>query len=211
MNACLPGDCVAAVVLAAGRSRRMGRPKLGLPWGATTVIGQVVSVLDAAGLGELLVVTGAAREEVAACLAGSRARLVHNPHFAEWEMLVSLQAGLAALLEAPASPAGRPLEAALVCLGDQPQIELGVVQRLLDEFTQGRPGLVFPSYQMRRGHPWLVARPLWAELLQLSPERSLRDFVQSHASAIRYVPVDRPSILKDLDTPEDWENERPTP
>lgn len=187
----------------------MGRPKLALPWGATTVIGQVVSVLDAAGLAELLIVTGAARDEVAACLAGSRAQLVYNQHFAEREMLVSLQAGLAALLEAPILPARRPLEAALVCLGDQPQIELGVVQRLLDEFIQDRPGLVFPSYQMRRGHPWLVARPLWSELLQLSPERSLRDFVQAHAAAIRYVTVDTPSILKDLDTPEDWENERP--
>ena len=71
---------VAAVVLAAGQSRRMGRPKLVLPWGDTTVIGRVVQALLEAGLNEIVVVTGGARRQVEAALAGLPVRPVFNPH-----------------------------------------------------------------------------------------------------------------------------------
>ena len=73
---------VGAVVLAAGRSRRMGRPKMILPWGETTVIGQVVNVLLAAGVDDLLVVTGGAREDVESALVDMPVRTIFNPDFA---------------------------------------------------------------------------------------------------------------------------------
>jgi len=66
-----------------------------------------------------------------------------------------------------------------------------------------------PSFQMRRGHPWLVARPLWPEILALKPPESTRDFLAGHAHEIHYVNVDTPSILADLDTPEDYEKSHP--
>ena len=87
---------IGAVVLAAGRSQRMGRPKMILPWGETTVIGQVANVLLAVGVDDVLVVTGGAQNEVEGALTGMPVRTVFNPEFANGEMMHTLQVGLAA-------------------------------------------------------------------------------------------------------------------
>lgn len=192
---------IGAVVLAAGRSLRMGQPKLTLPWGQTTVISRVVEVLAAAQINEIVVVTGGARTAVETALEGTSARTVFNPAYANGEMTRTLQIGLDTLSEAA--------EAAMIVLGDQPQIELSVVQNVLAAYNQGASPLVVPSYQMRRGHPWIVARPLWHELMQLSAPETLRDFLNNHKSDIHYVSVDTSSILQDLDTPQDYQYYRP--
>jgi molybdenum cofactor cytidylyltransferase len=192
---------IAAIVLAAGLSRRMGRPKLSLPWRDTTVIGQVVAVLAAAGIYDILVVTGAAHQEIENALSGTPARLVFNPRYEASEMVDSLQVGLAQL---PPS-----VEATLVALGDQPQIQLPVVQAVKQSYDEKPAGLIVPSYQMKRGHPWLVARQLWTELSQLCPPETLRDFLERHAVDIRYLPVSTDTILRDLDTPADYARENP--
>jgi molybdenum cofactor cytidylyltransferase len=196
---------IAAIVLAAGLSRRMGRPKLTLPWRDTTVIGQVVSVLSMAGVNEILVVTGGARQKIEKALSGTSARMVFNPRFEASEMVDSLQLGLAQLSSS--------VEATLVALGDQPQIRLPVVQAVMQAFAQAGaeppPGLIVPSYRMKRGHPWLVARPLWPGLSQLRPPETLRDFLGRHAEQIYYLPVSTDTILRDLDTPDDYAREKP--
>ena len=84
----------AAIVLAAGLSRRMGRFKLTLPWGDRTVIGQVVATLEAAGIEEIVVVAGHRGDEVTEALAGTTARIVFNPDYASGEMLSSIRTGL---------------------------------------------------------------------------------------------------------------------
>jgi molybdenum cofactor cytidylyltransferase len=188
-------------VLAAGLSRRMGRPKLSLPWRDTTVIGQVVAVLAAAGINEILVVTGGASQEIEAALSAAPVRLVFNPRFEASEMIDSLQVGLAQLSSS--------VEATLVALGDQPQIQLPVVQAIMESYTEHPAGLIVPSYQMKRGHPWLVVRPLWSELSQLCPPQTLRDFLGRHVADIRYLPVSTDTILRDLDTPADYAREKP--
>jgi molybdenum cofactor cytidylyltransferase len=98
----------------------------------------------------------------------------------------------------------------LIVLGDQPVIEASVIQALAEAYLSSGSRLVIPSYQMRRGHPWFVARELWPELLQMRPEQSLRDFVRAHEEEIHYVNVDTPAVLKDMDTPEDYEMLRPS-
>jgi molybdenum cofactor cytidylyltransferase len=176
-----------------------------LPWGATTVLGQVISTFEQAGVDELIVVTGGAREAVeaeAARAAGKfPVRCVHNPAHASGGMLESLQCGLAALSSEAA--------ATLIGLGDQPQLSLGAARRVVEAFeTSGASALIVPSCNLRRGHPWLVRRDLWAELLALQPPHTLRDFLNAHAAGILYVETD-PTILKDLDTPEDYRREKP--
>ena len=193
---------IGAVVLAAGLSRRMGRPKMVLPWGAGTVIGRVVAVLDAAGVDEIVVVTGGARQQVEAALRDSPARAAFNPDFANGEMSRTLQVGLAAL--------GPDVDAALVTLGDQPQIETAVVRAVLAAWRREGERLVVPSYRMRRGHPWLVARPLWDALLAIAPPETLRDFLNRHLAETVFVTVETPSVLHDLDTPEDYRRFRPS-
>jgi molybdenum cofactor cytidylyltransferase len=192
---------IAAVVLAAGLSRRMGRPKMVLPWGETTVIGQVVTVLATAGVADILVVVGGARQRVESALSGLPARLVYNPRYSEDQMAFSLQAGLSSL-------AGN-VDAALVALGDQPQIQTHVVQAIVDAYRETRASLVIPSYRMRRGHPWMIARPLWEQVLALRPPETLREVLNAHADQIHYLTVDNDSVLRDLDTPSDYDRERP--
>ena len=122
---------VVAVVLAAGASRRMGTPKMVLPWGSRTVIGQVVSVLEEAGLDEILVVTGGAEPEVRQALHLHRVHLVKNDGFMAGDMLSSVQTGLTAALDGSA-------QAALIVLGDQPQIQAEVVKALLLRWQTAR-------------------------------------------------------------------------
>jgi molybdenum cofactor cytidylyltransferase len=191
---------ISAVILAAGLSTRMGRPKLILPWGATTVIGQVVKTLAQARVDEIVVVTGGARLEVEAALndvPGAAVRTVFNPLYTVDDMLVSLQAGIGVL--------GEKVQAVLVALGDQPQIEIETVQALVEAYLSGGHPLIVPSYHMRRGHPWIVDRALWSDLLSTPAGSTMRDFLNSHLNQITYMQVDSPSILRDLDTPEEYD------
>ena len=198
------GNNIAAILLAAGLSSRMGQPKLLLPWGGTTVLGQVVSIYAAAGLEEIVVITGGAHGQVERLLTELSKdfpiRIVYNPAYASREMLSSIQAGLAAL--------DPQTQAALIGLGDQPQVREETVRHLCAAFVHSLSALVIPSFQNRRGHPWLVARPLWPKILALPISTTPRQFLNSHAGQVQYVSADQ-SILQDLDTPEDYARQRP--
>ena len=191
---------IAAVVLAAGLSRRMGTPKLVLPWGKTTIIRHVVEVLSESGLDEILVVTGGAHAQVTAALHGTAAQLAFNADFEKGEMLSSIQVGLRCLPEYAS--------AALVCLGDQPQIQAEVVRAVIDLHRTTGKQLVVPSYHNRRGHPWLASHSFWAEVLALPQTTNPRQYINSYTGRIEYVQADE-SILQDLDTPEDYNNQHP--
>jgi molybdenum cofactor cytidylyltransferase len=191
---------ITVLILAAGQSKRMGRPKMLLPWGETTVLEHVIATFKAAGVDDVLVVTGGAREQVEALVRDS-ARRIFNPNYAEGEMLSSVQAGLAGLKPGT--------EAMLIGLGDQPQVQERSVRLVLDEYHRSGASVVVPSYQMRRGHPWLVARSHFEEILGMQSPASLREFLNSHQDEIRYVEFDNNSILQDMDTPEDYLKSRP--
>lgn len=190
---------IAAVVLAAGQSKRMGRPKMILPWKNTTVIGRVVAVLQESGVNEICVVTGAVHEQVEAALDGLNVKTVLNSHFELDEMAVSLQVGLENLPP--------KTQAALVVLGDQPQIRTQVVESLIQAYETHGAWLVVPSYQMHRGHPWLISQRLWPEVMNLRQSQTLHDLLIENQERILYVPVDTDTILRDLDTPDDYRRE----
>jgi len=197
---------ISAIILAAGQSTRMGYPKTLLPWGEVIVIEQIISVFGNAGIDDILIVTGGARVQVEdiilKCKKTYPVRSVHNEDFIEGEMLASIQIGLRHLKD------GR-IRAALIGLGDQPQVEERSVRLIHEGFLRTNNPLVVPSFQMRRGHPWLVARPLWNELLEMRPPQTPRDFLNIHSGEIQYINVDMPGILEDLDTPEDYYSARP--
>jgi len=191
---------ISAIILAAGQSRRMGQPKMLLPWGEGTVLGQVITTFQKAGVDELLVVTGGHREQVGA-LVGKSARAVFNPQYEQGEMLSSIQCGITEL---------KPeTQAILIALGDQPQVQERSVRTVMEAYRQSRSPIVVPSFQMRRGHPWLVARLLWDEILEMKYPQTPRDFLNSHAHEIKYVTLDNDSIIQDLDTPDDYLKSRP--
>jgi molybdenum cofactor cytidylyltransferase len=182
----------------------MGRPKLMLPWGNTTVLGQVVATFATVGVEDILVVTGGARDEIEMLLTELArtypVRAVYNPDHERGEMLSSIQTGLADL--------GPGILAALIGLGDQPQVREETIRSIGTAFLRKGSPLVIPSFQGRRGHPWLAARSLWPEILSLPAANTPRHFLNAHADQIEYVAADE-STLKDLDTPEDYDLQRP--
>ena len=192
---------ISAVVLAAGLSERMGRPKLLLPYGERTVVEQVVSILLSSPVGEVLVVTGHEREAVESALAGWPVRAVFNPDYSAGEMLSSVQAGLKAV--------AAESRAALLAVGDMPAVEGGVVAQLLTAYAgQCSDACVYiPSYRMRAGHPVLVPRSYWPAILALPRGANLRSVWRAEGSRIHWVTVDTPSVLRDMDTPADYERE----
>lgn len=189
---------VAAIVLAAGASKRMGRAKMTLPFHDKTVLGTVLTTLHQAMVNPLIVVIGGAKDEVETVLSDLPFAVSHtyNPDFEHTEMLDSLKIGMGAL--------PMDVDAFLIVLGDQPQIELDVIRAILSEYQSGVQDLIIPSYQMHRGHPWLVGRPLWQALRLLSADQTMRDFLHQQQNQIHYLVVNSPSILQDMDTPEDY-------
>ena len=192
---------ISAILLAAGQSKRMGQPKMLLPWGKSTVIEQVITTFLKAGLEDVIVVTGGAREPVERILSRYPVRTVHNPNYPTGEMLSSIQCALRTMPDQS--------QATLIGLGDQPQIQGEIVRSICEMFRRRKSKLIVPSFELRRGHPWLVARPLWNEILALEPPDSPRDFLNRHAPDIDYLNVDTDSVLADLDTPEDYQKSRP--
>lgn len=190
---------ITAIIPAAGLSTRMNGalPKPLLPWGAHTLVEQIVSTLLDAGIGDVIVVTGHRRDEVEATLAAHRVRCVFNPAYASGEMLSSLQAGLRA--------AAPDHSGALLALADQPQIEAELVTQIVRSFrASDSQAIVIPSYRRRRGHPILLPRWIWQDVLDLPQGDTLRSVIGRHAAAIQYLLVDTPTVLADLDTPEQY-------
>jgi len=197
---------ISAIILAAGQSRRMGRPKLLLPWGSTTVLEHVIAVFANAGIEDTLIVTGGAQEQmqeiILKCSENYPVRSIYNEDYENGEMLSSIQCGLRDLTE-------KAFGAAMIGLGDQPQVQESSVRAVRDAFLQTGNHLVVPSFQMRRGHPWLVARPLWDQILEMGVPQTPRDFLNTHDKNIHYVDTESASVLEDLDTPEKYRASRP--
>lgn len=189
---------VSAVVLAAGMSTRMGRSKALLAWDGGTVIQTIVSRLVAARIPDIVVVTGHQSDRVAVALANQPVRIVANPDYASGEMLSSLQVGLQAL-----SPA---VSSALVVMGDQPALDIRVVNDIIATYARGDGAIVAPVYGGRRGHPVLFDRQFWPELLALK-SGAPRDVVNQHLDQLATVAASSDSILRDIDTPEQYRRE----
>jgi molybdenum cofactor cytidylyltransferase len=116
-------------------------------------------------------------------------------------MLSSIQLGLEAQ--------SNQVQATLIGLGDQPQVRVRTVRLICERFLERKSRLIVPSFEKRRGHPWLIERSLWQPLLELKFPRSPRDFLNEHATEIDYVEVDTATILADIDTPEDYNTSHP--
>jgi molybdenum cofactor cytidylyltransferase len=187
---------ISAIILAAGKSTRMGENKLLMPWGNVAVIEKVIQTIQDAGIEDIVLITN---QDYELPITNYQLRITTNN--TNHEMLSSIQLGL--------KNQNAKSEAVIICLGDQPQIESRSVRMVCEAYRKSKSNLVVPSYQMRRGHPWLVAKPLWSEILMMNENQSPRDFLKAHANEIEYVDVDTPTILQDLDTPEDYLKYKP--
>ena len=187
------GRKVAALVLAAGSSRRMGGAnKLLQPVGGIAMLRRAVNAALASRCTSVLVVTGADAGAAQACLAGLELQFAHNPDHASG-MASSLRCGLAAL---PADA-----DAAVVLLADMPWIDGGHVDRLLAAFDPRQPKIVAPVKEGRRGNPILWPRKFFAEMMAVEGDIGAREVLQRHASQVEAVAFDDDAIFADVDTP----------
>lgn len=188
---------IVPLILAAGASTRMGRPKAALPFGETTALGLVLDACARAGLAAPLVVAGADPAAVRAAAGGRPHTLVENPRWAEGRA-TSIQAGLAALPPEAAAFLLWPVDVVL------PGADVVLELVLAREREAGRRAWV-PSHAGRRGHPVLFAREVAPRFLALAPDAPARDVVRALAAegALLHVETDDPGVLLDMNTPED--------
>ncbi|HEX3939167.1 MAG TPA: molybdopterin-binding/glycosyltransferase family 2 protein [Xanthobacteraceae bacterium] len=190
-----PARAVAAIVLGAGRSSRMGGPnKLLAEIGGRPLIRIVVEQALASRARPVIVVTGHQRERVEAALSGLPVTLVHNPVFADG-LGTSLKTGIAAL---PAD-----VDGAIVCLGDMPQVDAGLIDRLIGALDPDQGALVaVPTIDGKRGNPVVWSRRFFPDLMTVEGDVGARYLIGRYPEAVAEVPVSGSAALTDVDTPE---------
>jgi molybdenum cofactor cytidylyltransferase len=186
---------IAAIILAAGRSTRMGGPnKLLAEIGGRPLIRIAAEQALASRARPVIVVTGHQHDKVAAALKGLDVRLMHNPGFAEG-LSTSLKTGLAAVPD--------EADGAVVCLGDMPQVNAELIDRLAAAFDPERGALVVvPTIGGKRGNPVVWARRFFAELMGLDGDVGARHLIGRYPEAVTEVPLSDTAALTDVDTPE---------
>ncbi len=187
---------ISGLVLAAGRSERMGTPKQLLPFGSLTLIEQVIRTLTRSRLGkDVVVVLGHRAMDIVKRISGMPVSLAYNPD-PEGDMISSIRCGLAYI---------EPEQAFLIALGDQPLVTTGIVDRLIDEYERRPEGMVLPVHEGKRGHPMILSPAYREEILFESMPGGLKALRDRHADSVRPVPVDTDAVLIDLDYRSDYE------
>jgi molybdenum cofactor cytidylyltransferase len=186
---------IAAIVLAAGRSTRMGAVnKLIADIGGKPLVRIAAEQALASKARPVIVVTGHQREKVESALKGLDVTFVHNPDYADG-LGTSLRSGIAAVPETA--------DGAIVCLGDMPQVDAGLIDKLLGAFDPERGALVVvPVIDGKRGNPVVWSRRFFKDLMTVQGDVGARYLIGSYAEAVAEVPVDSHAALTDVDTPE---------
>ena len=193
---------IYALVPAAGKSSRMGRPKLALPFGTSTVLERVVGILRSCGLAPVVVVLAPGEEKLAALANSAGARVVYVPSPTA-DMRATVGHGLS-WIEAALQPAGTDFW--LLAPADHPTLDARTVFALLHAQASAPGYLVYvPVYEDRKGHPTLVSWQVVEEIRAAPEAQGLHHLFRQMAARTLRVPVSSPSVLWDLDTEEDYQ------
>lgn len=190
---------ICGIVLAAGRSRRMGTNKLVLPFAGKTVIAHIVDELLASKADKVYVVTGFQRQRIIEALSGRSVSFVVNPD-RDADMLSSVRCGLGTV--------GKDCIAVLIVLGDQPSLTCRLIDEIIGAFENTEKGVVVPCYRGRRGHPILVSTKYRDEILTCHNNVGLRGILHAHADDIFEMDVSTPDVLSDMDCRADYHREK---
>jgi len=186
---------VAGIILAAGKSSRMGKMKLLLDVHGKPMLGHVVESALHSALDEVIVVLGYEHERILESIDFKGATVVFNPDFHKGQS-TSLKAGIAAV--------GESCDAALFLLGDLPLVGPEVIDAVLQKHKATRASIVVPVFGGKRGNPVLLARSLFPMVLALEGDIGAREILTAHEDLIETVDVEHDGILFDVDTWEDY-------
>jgi molybdenum cofactor cytidylyltransferase len=185
---------LAAVILSAGASSRMGRPKALLPYREGTFLEHLIEVTRHPRIGVTRVVLGAGAEVIRSLAKLDSSVVVVNP---EWEkgQLSSIGAGLRSL-------EGIATDGMVLCPVDHPLVSARLVSDLVDRFYEEKREIVLPTYNGRRGHPAIFSSALYAELLDAPADKGARAIVWAHSADVLEVPTDEEGIVLNINDPD---------
>ncbi len=187
---------VSAILLAAGKSERMGQNKLLLPFGGRTVIQRTLDSLLASRAGEVIVVLGNKAQEINASIGNRRALSVLNPNFAKG-MSTSLVTGLGMV--------NQQARFIIIALGDQPLITTKVYNQLIETALNSEKGIILPVCKGERGNPIIISTKYRAELLAQTGDIGGRELLKIHPEDVLEVPVDCEGVVVNINTKEEYE------
>ena len=185
---------LAAVILSAGASSRMGRPKALLPYREGTFLEHLIEVTRHPRTGATRVVLGAGAEVIQAVAKLDPSVVVLNP---DWEQgqLSSIRAGLRSL-------EGIDTDGIVLCPVDHPLVSERLVSELIERFYEDKKAIVLPTYKGRRGHPVIFSAALYGELLAASADKGARAVVWAHATEVLEIPTDEEGVVLNINDPD---------
>lgn len=186
---------ISAVILSAGESSRMGRPKALLPIDGQTFIERIVAALKQSGIERIFVVLGFNAEEMRREIEHLPVEILINQAYQQGQ-LSSLQVALRRL------DSEKDCDAILVHLVDHPYLSAAVVNRMIDRYRESKNCIVIPKYRGKRGHPVLFDRSLFAELLSAPIDQGAKAVVNAHRDQTLEIDTDDIGVTLDIDTPE---------
>jgi molybdenum cofactor cytidylyltransferase len=185
---------MVGIVLGAGGSKRLGRPKQTLPFGDTTLLGHVLRDAEDSSLERLVLVLGGAAGDALAALETRRAEVVHNDAYGS---------GCASSLLAGLDTAG-DVEAVMLLLGDMPGVDPPLVDEVASAWDERRPWAAVTSYRGELGHPFVFSAAAFGDLRSLHGDKAVWKLIERYPERVERIEVDR-ELPRDVDTWEDYE------
>lgn len=186
---------IVAMILAAGESKRMKSPKMLLPFKGATIIEKVIENVLQSDADSAVVVLGAEKEKILSVINHYEVQTAVNENYRDG-MLSSVRTGLAAIAD--------NYEAVLIFPGDMPLISPEVSNLIIAGYRNSGKGIIIPAAEGMRGHPILISSALHEEIIKLDDEEGLRQLAKKFPHEVYEISVDDPSILKDIDTREEY-------
>jgi molybdenum cofactor cytidylyltransferase len=191
---------IIAVILSAGESSRMGRPKALLPIDGVRFIERIVATLKSTRVDEIIAVLGHNAEEMRQKVSDLPVKIVVNPDYKQGQ----LSSLIAAIRSIESGENHHRVDAILVHLVDHPYINVDLVNLMIDRFYETKQLIVVPRYLGRRGHPVIFSRALFTELLAAPLDQGAKTVVHAHRDRTLEIDTEDEGVAIDIDTPEEY-------
>jgi molybdenum cofactor cytidylyltransferase len=189
---------ISGILLAAGESKRMGKPKLLLNLGKSNIINTTIENLLKSEIFELIIVLGHEAQKIECSLSeqDKRIKFVTNENYRE---------GMSTSIKCGVLTASKESEAFLIALGDQPLISPKIINRLIEKYQSSGVGIVTVMHQSLRGHPVIISKRYVQEILSLNGDIGARDLLKLHLDDTASINIESSEEFFDVDKTQDYE------